>query len=122
MTDIGQAGDGDESFNGELRNELLNGEYLYTLREAQVVIENWRQHYKRIRPYSALGYRPPAPETTGVRLTAESRIGETRNAAYSDIRYGPKETGRSVNRHRRMTRMWPSRLDDGPGANSAIPP
>jgi putative transposase len=81
VTAIGQASDGDESFNGKLRNELLNGEILYTLREAQVLIENWRQHYKRIRPHSALGYRPPAPETTVVRLTAESRIGETRNAA-----------------------------------------
>ncbi len=81
MTAIGQAGDGDESFNGKLRNELLNGEILYTLREAQVLIENWRQHYNGIRPHSALGYRSPAPETTVVRLTAESRIGETRNAA-----------------------------------------
>lgn len=40
MTAIGQAGDGDESFNGKLRNELLNGEILYTLWEAQVLIEN----------------------------------------------------------------------------------
>jgi transposase InsO family protein len=81
VTAIGQAGDGDASFYGKPRNELLNGEILYTLRGAQVLIENWRQHYNRIRPHSALGYRPPAPETTLVRLTAESRIGETRNAA-----------------------------------------
>jgi putative transposase len=81
VTAIGQASDGDESFIGKLRHELLNGEIFYTLREAQVLIENWRQHYKRIRPHRALGYRPPAPETTVVRLTAESRIGETRNAA-----------------------------------------
>jgi putative transposase len=51
-----------ESFNGKLRNELLNGEIFYTLREAQVLIEQWRQHYNRVRPHSALGYRPPAPE------------------------------------------------------------
>ena len=51
-----------ESFNGRLRDELLNGEIFYTLREAQVLIENWRRHYNTIRPHSALGYRPPAPE------------------------------------------------------------
>jgi transposase InsO family protein len=45
-----------------LRDELLNGEIFYTLREAQVLIEQWRVHYNTIRPHSALGYRPPAPE------------------------------------------------------------
>jgi hypothetical protein len=48
VTAIGQAGDGDASFNGKLRNELLNGENLYTLRGAQVLIENWRQHYNYV--------------------------------------------------------------------------
>ncbi|MEO1474190.1 MAG: IS3 family transposase [Pseudomonadota bacterium] len=52
-----------ESFNGKLRDELLNGEIFYSLREAQILIEDWRQHYNTIRPHSALGYRPPAPET-----------------------------------------------------------
>ena len=51
-----------ESFNGKLRDELLNGEIFYTLKEAQVMIQRWRQHYNTIRPHSALGYRPPAPE------------------------------------------------------------
>jgi putative transposase len=51
-----------ESFNGKLRDELLNGEIFYTLQEAKVLIEQWRQHYNRFRPHSALGYRPPAPE------------------------------------------------------------
>ncbi len=51
-----------ESFNGKLRDELLNGEIFYTLKEAQVLVERWRQIYNRIRPHSALGYRPPAPE------------------------------------------------------------
>jgi transposase InsO family protein len=51
-----------ESFNGKLRDELLNGEVFYSLREAQVVIEQWRRHYNTIRPHSSLGYRPPAPE------------------------------------------------------------
>lgn len=51
-----------ESFNGKLRDELLNGEIFYTLKEAKVLIEQWRKHYNTIRPHSALGYRPPAPE------------------------------------------------------------
>ena len=55
-----------ESFNGKLRNELLDGEIFYTLREAQVLIEQWRLHYNRVRPHSALGYRPPAPEARGL--------------------------------------------------------
>ncbi len=50
-----------ESFNGRLRDELLNGEVFYTLKEAQVIIEKWRHHYNHIRPHSSLGYRPPAP-------------------------------------------------------------
>jgi transposase InsO family protein len=51
-----------ESFNGKLRDELLNGEIFYTLQEAQAVIEMWRQEYNEIRPHSSLGYRPPAPQ------------------------------------------------------------
>jgi len=51
-----------ESFNGKLRDELLNGEIFYTLKEAQVVIERWRKQYNTIRPHSSLNYRPPAPE------------------------------------------------------------
>ena len=51
-----------ESFNGKLRDELLNTEIFYTLKEAKVLIERWRQHYNTIRPHSSLGYRPPAPE------------------------------------------------------------
>ena len=52
-----------ESFNARLRDELLNGEIFYTLKEAQVLIESWRRHYNAVRPHSSLGYRPPAPET-----------------------------------------------------------
>ena len=50
-----------ESFNGKLRDECLNGEIFYSLKEAQVVIEQWRVHYNTRRPHSSLGYRPPAP-------------------------------------------------------------
>ena len=52
-----------ESFNARFRDELLNGEIFTSLREAQIIIEGWRQHYNTVRPHSALGYRPPAPET-----------------------------------------------------------
>jgi putative transposase len=52
-----------ESFNARLRDELLNGEVFYTLKEAQIIIEQWRKHYNTKRPHSALGYRPPAPES-----------------------------------------------------------
>jgi putative transposase len=52
-----------ESFNGKLRDELLNGEIFYTLKETKVMIERWRQEYNTVRPHSSLGYRPPAPET-----------------------------------------------------------
>jgi len=52
-----------ESFNGKLRDECLNQELFYSLREAQVVIEAWRQEYNRVRPHSSLRYRPPAPAT-----------------------------------------------------------
>jgi len=51
-----------ESFNGRLRDELLDREIFYTLLEAKVLIERWREHYNRVRPHSSLGYRPPAPE------------------------------------------------------------
>jgi transposase InsO family protein len=51
-----------ESFNGKLRDELLNGEIFDTLLEAQVVIERWRKEYNTERPHSSLGYKPPAPE------------------------------------------------------------
>jgi transposase InsO family protein len=47
----------------ELRDELLNGEIFYSLKEAQIVIEQWRKHYNTVRPHSALNYRPSAPQT-----------------------------------------------------------
>src|SRR5215472_10865117 len=45
-----------------LRDELLNGEIFYTLREAEIVIESWRRHYNAVRPHTSIGYRAPAPE------------------------------------------------------------
>ena len=65
-----------ESFNGKLRDELLRTEVFNSLREAQVLIEQWRRHYNTVRPHSSLGYRPPAPETlqTG-RMPPQGRPG-----------------------------------------------
>ncbi len=59
-----------ESFNARLRDELLDGEIFYTLREAQIVIESWRHHYNTKRPHASLGYRAPAPEVFVPGLTA----------------------------------------------------
>jgi len=51
-----------ESFNGRLRDELLNGEIFDTLYEAKVLVKRWRWEYNKIRPHGSLGYKPPAPE------------------------------------------------------------
>ena len=61
-----------ESFNGKLRDELLNREIFTTLLEAKILIENWRREYNEIRPHSSLGYRPPAPRTVLPIYTASS--------------------------------------------------
>ena len=53
-----------ESFNARLRDELLDGEIFYSLKEAKIVIESWRRHYNTVRPHGSLGYRPPAPEVS----------------------------------------------------------
>ena len=52
-----------ESFNGKLRDELLDREIFDTLLEAQVLIEGWRKEYNQVRPHSSLKYKSPAPET-----------------------------------------------------------
>ena len=68
-----------ESFNGKLRDELLNAEVFNTLLEARVLIEQWRVHYNRVRPHSSLGYRPPAPEAvvSGVPILPPGQQGPT---------------------------------------------
>jgi transposase InsO family protein len=66
-----------ESFNARLRDELLDGELFYSLREAQIIIESWRIHYNTKRPHASLGYRPPAPEVFVPAMAA----GPTRPAA-----------------------------------------
>jgi len=63
-----------ESFNARLRDELLDGEIFYTLREAKVVIESWRRHYNTVRPHGSLGYKPPAPEVFVPAMTARTAL------------------------------------------------
>ena len=62
-----------ESFNGKLRDELLNGEIFYTLKEAQILIEQWRNLYNTIRPHSSLNYQPPAPQAMLVNHTESAQ-------------------------------------------------
>ena len=64
-----------ESFNGKMRDELLNGEIFYSLKEAQILIEMWRRHYNTVRPHSSLGYRPPVPATVLVQPTQIQSVG-----------------------------------------------
>ena len=52
-----------ESFNARLRDEFLDGEIFYTLKEAKILIEQWRVHYNTGRPHSSLNWNPPAPES-----------------------------------------------------------
>ena len=64
-----------ESFNGKMRDELLDREIFDTLLEAQILIEQWRQEYNQIRPHRELGYRPPAPETIKMPYLASPLLG-----------------------------------------------
>jgi transposase InsO family protein len=66
-----------ESFNGKVRDELLNGEIFDTLWEAKVLTEAWRQKYNQVRPHSALGYRPPAPEAVRLPMLATPLLSRT---------------------------------------------
>ncbi len=59
-----------ESFNGKLRDELLDGEIFTTLQEAKVLTEVCRREYDQVPPHSSLGYKPPAPETVPGPLSA----------------------------------------------------
>lgn len=84
-----------ESFNGKLRDELLNGEIFYTLKEAKVLIERWRVEYNTVRPHSALGYRPPAPRVLFGASAAGPGSAALRPAPQREER-GPKLTLRVV--------------------------
>ena len=78
-----------ESFNGKLRDELLEREAFDTLLEAKVLIERWRQHYNTIRPHSALGYRPPAPEAWQPRAFASATPQQTHGAGLLEVTFPP---------------------------------
>ena len=69
-----------ESFNGKLRDECLKGEIFYSLKEAQIVIEQWREEYNTRRPHSALNYRPPAPE--GLHSIPSPQTGSTASGCH----------------------------------------
>ena len=66
-----------ESFNGKMRDELLNGEIFYTLKEAEILIEMWRKEYNTVRPHSALGSRSPVPAVVIIPTTQFQLVGLT---------------------------------------------
>jgi len=66
-----------ESFYGKMRDELLNGEIFYTLKEARIMNELWRKEYNTIRPHSSLGYLPPVPEAIMIPTTHFQLVGLT---------------------------------------------
>ena len=63
-----------ESFNSKLRDEFLNGEIFYSMKELRVLAERWRVHYNTVRPHSSLGYRPPAPEAWMANNTGHGEV------------------------------------------------
>jgi putative transposase len=78
-----------ESFNARLRDELLDGEIFYTLKEAQIVIESWRRHYNAVRPHASLGYKPPAPEVFVPALAAWPSA-QTQTASTATLPLAPR--------------------------------
>lgn len=75
-----------ESFNSKLRDEFLNGEVFYSIKELRVLAERWRVHYNTIRPHSSLNYRPPAPEAW---LTSTTGHGEGETATRFPLLHTP---------------------------------
>ena len=78
-----------ESFNGKLRDELLEREAFDTLLEAKVLIERWRQHYNTIRPHSALGYRPPAPPGVAAPCVRMAYAEQAHGAGLLEVTFSP---------------------------------
>jgi putative transposase len=77
-----------ESFNSKLRDEFLNGEIFYSMKELRVLAQRWRVHYNTIRPHSSLGYRSPAPEAW---LTNNTRHGEVETATRFPLLHTPDD-------------------------------
>ncbi len=90
-----------ESLNGKLRDELLNGEMCYTVAEARVLIERWREHSNLVRPHSALGYRPPAPE-----VSLLDRPPLRSGPASSDFRIGRLLRNLCIQQQKRVNLLW----------------
>ena len=84
-----------ESFNGKLRDEFLNGEIFYSLKEAQILTEKWRVEYNTERPHSALGYRPPAPQAI---LPKQPGHGDVENAPRFPHLHAPDDYGQRSNK------------------------
>jgi putative transposase len=74
-----------ESFNGKFRKEFLDMEAFYTLKEAQVLTEQWRHVYNHIRPHISLGYKPPAPLAHPLPISA-LRAAAQGEPAYATLR------------------------------------
>ena len=75
-----------ESFNSKLRDEFLNPEIFYSIKELRVLAERWRIHYNTVRPHSSLGYKPPAPEAW---LTNSRGHGEVETATRFPLLHTP---------------------------------
>ena len=78
-----------KSFNGKLRDELINREVFTTLLEAKILTENWRRDCNEVRPHSSLGYRPPAPEAIQPPLTPApltQKVVSSRGAGQGEFR------------------------------------
>ena len=80
-----------ESFNSKLRDEFLNGEIFYSLKEVQVLAERWRVHYNTVRPHSSLGYRLPAPVAR--HLESNMGYGEVETATRFPLLHTPDDGG-----------------------------
>ena len=91
-----------ESFNARLRDELLNGEIFYSLREAKIIIESWRRHYNTVRPHASLNYRPPAPEAFVPALAAWPHPRATPAPSITQHLAG----GSAINLHCTRTTRW----------------
>ena len=112
-----------ESFNGKLRDELLNVEIFDTMLEAKVLIERWRKEYNTIRPHSSLGYRPPAPEATQPRSfpvatlqgTPKAEMSETLSDKIQRLRIDFRSTiPRNHNRRVQRRRSFQQRISQLP--------
>ena len=75
-----------ESFNSKLRDEFLNGEIFYSMKELRVLAETLAVHYNTVRPHSSLGYRPPAPQAW---LTTSMGHGEVETATRFPLLHAP---------------------------------